>query len=422
MIEFGRYGRICAALLIAALAILLAAQSALAAVTWTPATGVGPTYSTNFGLGLARTVTASSAFLHSQYTYDGGTRAGVYYRRGNAAGSSWSTAKRLNPATSNAERGAIAAAGHYVYVAWTTGYHGSPGYDPAAPRRSRVRVNTNHGSSTAWLPTLAMDAFLRSGRPAVAASGTYVYVVVTDADTGAIHLLTNNGVNSPDIGWLGTQVGTTTRKSAVTGDGFEGQPVVAALGSRVLVAWIASDTGGIVAKISTNRGHTWPDKATTLTTAQAWDPSAAADTGRFGVAWAQASGIKARLHTSGAWRSIRTVSIFRTTATYKAGYGTAIAFAGSARVGVAWSACTAGSCTGGASKGVDARWRESANNGGTWNGAVTIASHTYGSSRRVNDFPSVVMTDAPTRFVTYNTFNATWSSYRVVIEVGRGTP
>ena len=378
------------------LMVLLASQSAFAAVTWTKPVNAGPPYSWNLGRGLAMTETSSKTYLHVQYEDDGHAHAGIYYRRGNASGTSWGAAKRLNPGSGDAEYGAIAAASKFVYVVYTTGAHAQPGYDPTDPRRLRVRINTNHGSSSAWLPAKTMDTFTHNGRPSVAASGKHAYVAVTDADSGAIHILHNNGVNVADIGWTGRHIGDTTRLAvSAPDDGFEGSPVVAADGARVLVAWLDNDAGTILAKVSTDHGTTWPDDPTVLSTADARGMSAAGDDGRFAVSWAQDEGVRVRLRRNGDWGPTRRVASFGASATYRNGYGTAVALAGSSRVGVAWSACTRASCGGSSSQGVDVRWRESANNGGAWKDPVKIASHNADNHQRINDYPSVVMTDSP---------------------------
>jgi hypothetical protein len=417
-----RASRALVATLSALLVVLLAGQTVLAAVSWSSPVFAGPRYGWNLGQGLARTVTSTSSYLHVQYSNDNVDPLGVYYRQGNAGGTSWGTAKRLNPGGEHAERGAIAATGSKVYVAWTTGAHLDPDYDPSAARRLRVRVNTSHGASTAWLATRSIDNFTRVGRPAIAASAGRLYVVVTDADSGQVHLIRNDGNNTSGGGWLGTHVGTTTRTSGVIGDGYEGSPVVAAAGAVVMVAWVGSDAGTIKAKVSKDYGKTWPATASTLASGQVWDLSASAGGTRIGIAWARETGIRARLYTGGAWRTTRTVASFSPTATYKAGYGTAIALAGTGRVGVAFSACTRLDCSAGATKGVNVRWRESTDNGARWRAAVTIASYAAGSARRINDFPSVVMTTKPKRFITYNTASPTFSTYRLMVEVGRGKP
>ncbi|HEY6569037.1 MAG TPA: hypothetical protein VIZ22_02045 [Candidatus Limnocylindrales bacterium] len=71
------------------LAVLLVSQSAFAAVTWSKPVNAGPQYSWNLGRGLATTDTSSKTYLHVQFEDDGHNHTGIYYRRGNASGSSW---------------------------------------------------------------------------------------------------------------------------------------------------------------------------------------------------------------------------------------------------------------------------------------------------------------------------------------------
>lgn len=409
--------RVPLSMLSALLMLVLATQGTVAAVTWTAPVKAASSESYTYGKALARTVSGTTSYLHEQYTSVAPTNPGVYYRRGNAAGSTWGTPKRLNPSGGFAEYGAIAGATRYVYVAYQV--IGSwDSFDPAAPRSIAVRVNTNHGSSTAWLASKTLSSVTRVGHPAAAAAGAYGYVVYTDANTGDVILASNGGVNS-GAGWTTRTIGSTSREGP-NNNGFEGEPVIAAYGASVMVAWVAQDAGTIVARISTDHGVTWPSGPTTLTTAQAWDLSAAAASGRFGLAWAQASAIKARLYTSSTWRTTRTVATFTSTGTYRAGYGTSIGLAGTRRVAVAWSACTRADCSGGSTKGVNVRWRESTDNLSTQKTTVTIASYTSGSTRRINDYPSIILTGTPRRYVLYNVASSTFSTFSLLFELGTG--
>ena len=406
----------------ALLMVLLATQSVLAAVTWTAPVKATPSYSYNYGQGLAKTTSTVSGktYLHAQYTYLNTTNPGVYYRRGTAGASTWGTPKRLNPGGEFAENGVIAAADRYVYVAYqkiTSWAH----YDPAADRLLVIRTNTNHGSSSAWLP-YAPGGPGRVGRPAIAASGSWAYVVHTDADTGDIRFVSNLGVNNAEGGFVAGTIGTTTNDAINPDDGKDGYPVVAASGASVLVAWISGDGTTISAKVSTDRGKTWPATATTITSARVWDLSAAGAGGRLGLAWAQESAVKAKLFRSGAWNATKTVASFSPTGTYKTGYGTSIAMTGTARVGVAWSTCTRLSCNGSSTYGVNIRWRESTDNLSSWKSAQTIASYASSKYRRINDYPTALMSSKPTRWIMYNTASASLSTFSTMVEVGRGTP
>ena len=204
---------------------------------------------------------------------------------------------------------------------------------------------------------------------------------------------------------MAANVGTTTNE-APNDNGRDGYPVIAATGGTVLVAWISGDGTTISAKVSTDHGDTWPDDATTITTSQVWDLSAAGSTGRVALAWAQASGIKAKLYRNAAWGSTKTVASFSPTATYKTGYGTSITMAGTARVGVAWSSCTRSDCSAGSTKGVNVRWRESTDNMANWKSPALIASYTASTSRRINDYPTAIISSKPTRWIMYNALSA----------------
>jgi hypothetical protein len=418
-----RGGRLLFSGMSAMLMLLLATQSVFAAVSWTSPVKSSPSYAYNYGQGLAKSTstTSGTTYLHSQYTYLNTITPGVYYRRGSAGATSWGTSKRMTASGEFGQNGAIASGDKYVYVAWQK-INGWDDYDPTAARTIQLRENTNHGSSTAWRDATEVTGPTRTGRPAIAANGAYAYLAYTDADTGDIVVATNLGSHDPEGGWTAGNVGTTTNDAVNPADGVDGYPVIAASGGTVLVAWVFGDGNTIKAKVSTDHGQTWPDTATTITSSNVWDLSAAGSTGRVALAWAQDSGIKAKLYRNGAWDGAKTVASFSSTSTYKSGYGTSIAMAGSARVGVAWSACTRADCSAGSTKGVNIRWRESTDNGSTWKSPALIASYTASTSRRFNDYPTALMSSKPTRWIMYNVSNAALTSFSTLVEVGRGTP
>ena len=265
-----RRSRALLSVLAGVLMLLLASQTALAAVSWTKPVSVGPQYSWNTGRGLARTVSSSTSYLHVQYEDDGHAHVGIYYRRGNAGGTAWGTAKRLNPSGEHAEAGAIAAEAS-TSTSSTATTRTSPTTTTRRPRAaSTSRSTRTTARRRAWLTTKNFEAPTRAGRPAVAATGSYAYVAFTDADNGNIVVAGNGGANVEDAGWTAGNVGVTTRVSTSTGDGFEGNPVIAASGALVMLAWIDTDDGTIKAKISTDHGANWPDTASTLSGEQAY--------------------------------------------------------------------------------------------------------------------------------------------------------
>ena len=109
----------------------------------------------------------------------------------------------------------------------------------------RVAINTNYGAGIAWLTPMANFIQTRIDRPAVAAAGAWAYMVFTDADTGEIYVATNLGTSTEELrlGWIGT-VGMTTRLADDPDEGYSGMPVIAAIGNKVMVAWIAGPRAG----------------------------------------------------------------------------------------------------------------------------------------------------------------------------------
>ena len=377
-------------------------------------------------MSLARSTTSSSSYLHAVYATDviGGVAAsdtgphvGVYYTRGNSTGTTWGTPKRLNSTSAHAVSPAVVTSGSLVITAFVTLKH-LDAYDPAEPRPVTIRINSNHGSSTAWLAPRAFTAATRVDRPAMSAWGTRGFLLTyTDADTGDIALITCGDLTLESSGCTGGTVGTTTRHAADPADGFEGLPVVVASGSTRAVAWLRSDGGGISAV--TTSSNTW-SSPTLLTSAVADGLAATALGNRLAFSWADATGVKVKIRKSGTWQATRVVASVSPTASYHNAYTTAVALASTATVGVAFAACKRTDCAASSTTGVDLRWRESADDGASWKTAVTVAAYSVSSSRRYNDFPSVVMSSSTKRFVMYNAASSTGSSYRVLIRTGTG--
>ena len=410
----------------AGLAVLMVAQTAFAAVDWGKVRTVSPSYTYNFGGALARSTKGTTSYLHAAYTAikvggdfvdDNGPYAGVYYRRGNSSGSDWGTAKRLNPTTSHADDGAVVASGRVVYAAYVSYGHWID-YDPAEPRPVTLRINSNHGAAGDWLSRTIEPLEPRVDRPALAPWGTRgVLMTYTDADTGNIMLVQCGDLSVEESGCAAGSVGTTTVGEA-SENGFGGFPVVAASGDTIAVAWF-DGSGGIVVVTKEGEGD-WSDPAV-VTASESRDLSATARGDRFAFAWQDSGRVRVRLWTSaGGLETGRTVASFSDTGTYKNGYSTAVALAGDATLGVAFGACRRVDCAGGSSTGVDLRWRQSGNDGSTWGAASTVGSYSVSSERRMNDFPSVVMTSASKRYVMFNTANPTFGKFRVVLRVGTG--
>ena len=411
------------ALVAAGAAVLLVAQSAMAAVDWGPVREVSPAYAYNFGGSLARSTKGTTSYLHATYTSvkvdgdfvtDDGPFAGVYYRRGNSSGSDWGTPKRLNPKSSHADDGIVIASGRNVYAAYVSYGHWID-YDPAEPRPITIRTNGNHGAASAW-ESRKFTFGNRVDRPSMVPWGTRGFLLTyTDADNGNIILVSCPDLTIDEIGCTGEDVGDTTVGEA-SENGCVGQPVVAAAGDTVAIAWF-DGSGGIVVITREGEGD-WSDPSV-LTANESRDLSATAKGERFAFAWIEPDGVKVRLWTSaGGLGDTSTAATF--TGTYQNAYSTAVALAGVDTVGIAFGGCREVDCHGGAATGVDLRWRQSGNDGDTWGAASTVGSYAVSSERRMNDYPSVLMTSTSKRYVMFNSANKNFFKFRVFLRVGTG--
>ena len=384
-------------------------------VTWGSAYAAGPAYTWNGGNALGRTVQSGTQRLHLAYATDrvNGTWAkdigpyvGVYYVR-SSSGSSWTRPKRVSSSTQHAGRLALTAGGSRVYAAWVTVTRWHK-FSPTAPRVLYVRVNTNHGASTSWRSAVRLTS--TSGRvdyPAIAATGSDVYIAYTDANTGAVRLARSH---DRGVTWSKRSVGST---AISTSQGKTGLPFVAASGSTVVVTWLSDVNGTVKARISTDRGGTW-GTVQTVGGQSIGTPTAAVLGSRIAVAWTTPDDVVVRQRISGTWQPAKVI------ASLPAGedpvpYGAQVALSGTTRIGVAWSAEKSTPYYS------ELKWAESANGGTVWFAAQTLAS-TSSSSRRANDLPSVLWPTASTRFVVWNGWTYGTYSYRLYLRKGSGAP
>jgi len=386
-------------------------------VTWGSVEKAGSAYTWNSGAALGRTVDAGTQRLHLAYATDrvggkwatnSGPHEGIYYVR-STSGSTWSTPKRLNPSSQHAGRVALAAAGSRVYVAWVSQTR-ITNYSPTAPRVLYVRVNVDHGSSTAWKGTIRLTS--TSGRvdyPTAAATGNDVYVTWTDSNTGNVRV-----ARSHDRGatWHQATIGTTTSS---TSSGKEGDPSVAANGSSVAVTWVADDSGAVQLRLSTDRANTWGSISAVGGAAIGTATTAVAGT-RVAVAWTTADDVVVRQQAAGIWGLPYVVSSLAP-GTPPVPYSPTVSLLGADRIGVAWAAERNNTGTWS-----DLRWAESADAGGHWFAEQTVASAASTSARRLNDWPSVVWASAGTRYIAWNGWTSGSSNYRLYLRRGSGTP
>jgi hypothetical protein len=411
-----------AALLAVSLVLIVAANSA-AAVSWGGVKTVGAkgTFA-YYGGHLASTVSGSTRYLHQvmiqdqfngTFASDTGTHVAVVYQRLTASGAKSGAASRLNPSGQHGTSAAIATAGPNVYVVWRT-ISSFTHYSDANPRLLRFRRNTNHGSGP-WKPILNLTTSGRVDIPAVAATGTHVYVTYVNADTGDVHLLVSN--NS------GASFGRDTIiHSAGLHDstGYYADASIAASGSMLAYTSEASP-GTIHAWVSTNYGVSFPSFAH-LTTHAGSFPTAAASGSRaaFGVS---DNGV-AHVWTwkSGTFSAARTVPLG---STYHGSAFVSVALTGTAALGVAVSACRLTNCVQSTSKGKDMVWRESKTNGTSWTSLKLLRSSVgttpAADAHRSNNYGSAVMQEKY-RAVSWTSFNGADTVYQVSVRVGTGAP
>jgi hypothetical protein len=323
--------------------------------------------------------------------------AGVYYARSADGGATWdggtvgTDAQRVGPTSITTQRGAIAASGSYVYVAYVT----TEGYwDRMCANTDRllyVAVNSNYGSG-AWT-TVALTSSGRVDFPSIAASGSTVSVIHTDSTTGQMiyDRSTDNGTTfTPQgIGWTTNTYDNLTSPGSPrcasppspSGlEGYDGAPAIATDGTTVAAAWIGTPNGRVKAKVSTDGGVSWPgggngqacSSGTGVCTQHLADsgaigpvsnnPATARGTvsvaglaGRFAFSWKDnvgrtvPRGIYVReFTTSGGWGAPRLVSCLQTSSPcsvapaapiYNDASATSVALYGTTGVAVAWGAC-----------------------------------------------------------------------------------
>lgn len=382
-------------------------------VVWHGTYNAAPNYTWNFGSAMARTVKSGVQQLHviaqtdyvgGKFVTDSGPYLGVVYTHA-TTGSSWSSAKRLNPSTQHGSRVAIAASGAYVYAVWVSLKHWDA-FSNAEPRVLYFRANSNHGASSAWKTTKRITGLTgRVDFPTVAANGKYVLVTWTDSNTGAINL-----ARSVDYGatFKITKIGTT---SYLASSGYKGLPKIAISGAYVIVAWMSNNSAGISTRISSNYGSTWGTKSTLVSSSWADSDgfSATMRSSRAAVSWVDSGGVKVRVRTL-SWAATRVV----TAPTGNDQYEPAVALQGTAQLAVSW-----GEYAGSANEPL--MWAESPNNGAAFYQPQAIAD-TSAPIHTGNELASVIWVSAGTRLVAWNGFDSGDANYRIYFRTGTGTP
>jgi hypothetical protein len=414
----------------ALLASLLVAQSAMASVSWASARYATGGMRDSWGSALARTSTSERSRLHlvveslkvdGRTVTDTGPYQAIEYRR-SSDGLTWSSPRRLNAIGKHGDFPAIAAAGSRVYVVWRQTTHIQDWFINADPRVLRIAINDDHGDPADWRPRKALTTSGRVDRPSIAATGKRVFVTYTDVSTGEIRVL-----RSGDRGhtWSTPKaIGATVSQPFGPAGDYWGQPVVAASGLNVVVAFLSDN--GINLRRSIDGGKTWTSFVPT--NAQTYGYAVAASGDRIALAYVDATGGYTRVRKPGGWQDWKQFEAFGPTEafyephSYTYGWqAPGLALPGTTGLAVAWSACTDQGCPASSTQGSSLRFRESTTNGSTWKRAKTVGAYGATSARRWNESPSLVMAGTRTRFVAWIA-SAPGTSPRAMVRKGVGAP
>jgi hypothetical protein len=372
-----------------------------------PYLAVGPEGSWSYGSSLAKT----TGYLHNVHMawQESAPLMQVEYVRSANGGATWKGSAggaptRLNYSTQHGSYAAIATSGSHVYAAWTRLTSAGPDYVPTHSRTIQFRSSADHGVHWTSKVFALSTTTGRVDRPSIAASGSYVYVVWTDSNTGAIRLATSSNYGAT---FTTRSIGSTSVALA-DHSGRWGMPAVAAYGSNVGVTWLASwnsaaGYGALAARVSTNKGSTW--SARTLDTNSRDRAAVAASGNRIAFSWVDTGAARLQIWQSGVFQAQRMASssAFSSTNTFKAGYGPAVALVGTSGVSVGWAGCRNINCYGiSPATGVDVLWRESTNNGSSWTSRqVTVASSQETGLRYGNDSPDIEYGSATKRYIDF---------------------
>jgi hypothetical protein len=394
---------------------LLLASSAGAAPSWGPQRSVD-TWAWSSGSSFARLSNGdlialqATDFSQGGFATDHGPYMGAFARTSSDRGATWSPPVRVSQGGKHAERGALAVSGGNAYAVWVT-QQSYDHYDPSKPRTLYFRANPGGG----WGPTVALTK--KKGRvdsPSIAASGKRVFIAWVDANTGQVRV-----ARSSDGGktFVRSVIGKTTAVSPDE-EGLRGSATIGAAGNAVGVAWIASGSGAIKVRVSTNGGKRWHDSVSvvgSLGAANGGTPSLRGWGDRLALAWTTPGGVFARIW-SRSWGATRTITTFGPSAAYRAGFDVEVIPSSGDRLGAVWSACRESGCDPlSARTRVDILWSDGG--GEAWS-APTLVQGSAHADQQINDSPTAVWMDGGAAIVGYTSRAPGWTSYGMFLRVG----
>ena len=417
---------------------LATAAWAVANYTWSANKVVGPAnqYGTwmngvhQLGVTVDTSVSPNVTYTHFVYTSDY-TLGGVYtndtkcsgsgdclanyYVRSKDGGKSWSNAKKLpTPAKTPSDRVTVATTGSTVVALYMdqTSYYQSGGstLDLTKPRYVYATRSTNNGGTWSTQQKLPGQTTTSRGDYMNAwASGSYVHVVMTNTQSGAIWYWrsSDKGKTWANPVSIGSTTATDLDPDGYVG-GFSGLPTVAASGSTVIASWVDNPTGKVVYVRSTNNGGTWG--AETQLAASGGNDNLgyvnmdAHDT-RIAVSWTTAAGGWVKIYDTGSatFGPNRQFVSFPDTdpgigSTYnKGGEGAMVALGPGSLVGVTVSECNmlAGGeiCSANLTDNKTREqlvWRASDDNGATWSDPDVVGPVTSNKATFINNYGDAI--------------------------------
>ena len=195
----------------------------------------------------------------------------IYFRRSTNGGSGWQTAKKLTTNAADSSYPAIAVDGSNIYAVWQDNTPGN--YE------IYFRKSTDGGAT--WLTARkVMSTTGESSYPAIAVSGSNVYVVWNDNTPGNWEIYLRRSTDGGATWQTYKRVTNSAMASTF--------PAVAVDGSNVHVVWEDYAPGNfeIYFTKSTNNGATWQTaKRLSITASTSYVPSVAVDGANIHVVW-----------------------------------------------------------------------------------------------------------------------------------------
>jgi hypothetical protein len=236
-----------------------------------------------------------------------------------------------------------------------------------------------------------------------------------DANTGQVRVAASrDGGTTFDR----TVIGKTTALSP-DNEGMRGSAAVGAAGNAVGVTWIASGSGAVKVRVSTNGGKKWHDSTSVvgaLGAANGGTPSLRGSGDELAVAWTTPAGVFSRVWAK-SWGPTRTIASFGQGATYKGGFDVDLVPSQGGELGAVWSACRTSGCDLlSANARVDIVWSDSSD-GGAWSPPSLVQGSVH-ADQAINESPTGVFLDGGARIVGYTGHSSGWTSYAMLLRVG----